>query len=364
MSVPCCPDFVLWPKTKKNGESKSTLRDCCKPVAVFTDGFAYHRDRADDDTLKRMALLRSRRFRVWSVNWEDVQAVFDQKHPLSSLWPMQEDRRRSFLAAFMRGMDAEREDWLTEAELSSPMLLLHAYLGGGRDVENVGGLFAAHAKATVMACKALLPQGTAAWQRDAAKICAACNADLPNAQLACRYDDGGYMQALISVEKREDGLEPAILLRLDDAIEATDFESSWKRFWRLTNLCQFAPLFCMVSERGLKDGVYAALPAAEEPEASEISSGWEEIFDYLLPEELELAHLMAQTGLRAPDDAGVEIAFSGGGIAAATLVWRASRVAWFFMPDEEASRRFAAEGWNVFVGDNFPSDLDCERSGQ
>ena len=46
------------------------------PVAVFTDGFMYHKDIVTDDTLKREAIRRSGNFRVWSLSYKDVQSVF------------------------------------------------------------------------------------------------------------------------------------------------------------------------------------------------------------------------------------------------------------------------------------------------
>ena len=66
--VRCRPDFVLWP-----GDGHDAL-----PIAVFADGFAYHRDRVADDTKKRMAILASKKFHVWSVTWDDLLA--GEKH--------------------------------------------------------------------------------------------------------------------------------------------------------------------------------------------------------------------------------------------------------------------------------------------
>ena len=45
-------------------------------LAVFADGFIYHKDKVADDTLKRESIRRSDRFRVWSFSWKDVQSVF------------------------------------------------------------------------------------------------------------------------------------------------------------------------------------------------------------------------------------------------------------------------------------------------
>lgn len=66
VSVPCKPDFVFWPVAAPGH----------KPLAVFTDGFLYHKDIVSDDTIKREALRRSGQFRVWSLSFKDVQNVF------------------------------------------------------------------------------------------------------------------------------------------------------------------------------------------------------------------------------------------------------------------------------------------------
>ncbi len=50
-----------------------------KPVVVFTDGFQFHKDSVSEDTLKRQALSRTRRYRVWTLSWRDVQMCFARK---------------------------------------------------------------------------------------------------------------------------------------------------------------------------------------------------------------------------------------------------------------------------------------------
>lgn len=55
--VNCKPDFMFIPPRNKPR---------LKPIAVFTDGFQFHHYKADDDTLKRMAIIHSDKFRVWS----------------------------------------------------------------------------------------------------------------------------------------------------------------------------------------------------------------------------------------------------------------------------------------------------------
>lgn len=59
--VPSRPDFMFYPQGTNDA----------KPVAVFLDGWEYHRDIAADDVVKRVALMDAG-YRVWSMAWDDV----------------------------------------------------------------------------------------------------------------------------------------------------------------------------------------------------------------------------------------------------------------------------------------------------
>ena len=63
---PSRPDFLIRPARPAPGRP---------PVAVFTDGFAFHRAETDADSRKRMALVRAG-FLVWSLTWDDLEFVF------------------------------------------------------------------------------------------------------------------------------------------------------------------------------------------------------------------------------------------------------------------------------------------------
>lgn len=76
------PDFVIWPW------SNATRR---RPIAVFCDGWAYHKNSLREDALKRSAIVNSGRFWVWSVTHNDVASALkgdldtDLESPLVAL---------------------------------------------------------------------------------------------------------------------------------------------------------------------------------------------------------------------------------------------------------------------------------------
>lgn len=49
----------------------------CKPIAIFTDGWEYHRDRLEKDIQQRLAIVRTNNYWCWSITWDDVEAQID-----------------------------------------------------------------------------------------------------------------------------------------------------------------------------------------------------------------------------------------------------------------------------------------------
>ncbi|MBK9278356.1 MAG: DEAD/DEAH box helicase [Candidatus Obscuribacter sp.] len=70
VSIESCVDYVLYPQRRSNE---------IKPIAVFLDGFEFHRDRVAQDLRQRAAIARSGKFSVWSLAWDDVEARFQQE---------------------------------------------------------------------------------------------------------------------------------------------------------------------------------------------------------------------------------------------------------------------------------------------
>ena len=74
--VPSKADFVLHPRRAEPG---------VLPIAVFTDGFAFHQRRVGLDSAQRLALVQSGRYHVWSLTYEDVQHALKGDPPPAHL---------------------------------------------------------------------------------------------------------------------------------------------------------------------------------------------------------------------------------------------------------------------------------------
>lgn len=70
---PSKPDFVIYPK--KNSISS----DLIKPIAVFTDGYKYHKDLIHEDMAKRMSIVQNDKHYIWSITWNDLERNKDRK---------------------------------------------------------------------------------------------------------------------------------------------------------------------------------------------------------------------------------------------------------------------------------------------
>ena len=108
VAVPSRPDFLLRP-----------VRGEAAPVAVFMDGFEYHRDTTADDSRKRMALARAG-FQVWSLTWQDLEVAFGG--PAES--GMLSNAQNPQMAAVQRALDDRCKTATLRRQLRDPALLL------------------------------------------------------------------------------------------------------------------------------------------------------------------------------------------------------------------------------------------------
>lgn len=116
--IPSKPDFLLTPES---GGSDSL------PVAVFMDGFTYHHDRLADDTLKRMAILQSERYLVWSLTWDDMTK---EHHKIQAAFPLFPKELASHFPKFIRYVESKHNDFSVQEknQNSGSFALLMGYL--------------------------------------------------------------------------------------------------------------------------------------------------------------------------------------------------------------------------------------------
>lgn len=282
VDMPCQPDFLL-----------RADDDCCKPIAVFADGFEPHvrpheaASRLADDTAKRRGILGSGQYWVWNICWKDfgsgdegVQPLLVQAIVNKALAGLQQGVHKlpdadlalgngfSQLQAFLKCPEASEWSKMVQVVGSLPLVLLvsHGFGEGEAEMLDVVG----------------------EWRRGMALPMS------PGSGGSWVYSGKlGSVQDDLLVLARADDLRNNVLhktqfmTRLDDASEAragADYEIRWRRFLRLINLLQFAGAFefSVTSEafNGNKADLEQAFTVAMSPEWQAI---YEDVVDSLKP---------------------------------------------------------------------------------
>lgn len=350
------PDFLIWPWATANRR---------RPVAVFCDGWAHHKDSIREDALKRSAILATGKYWVWSVTHQDVASALN-----GSL----------------------------ETDLESPLATMSRHDGAKAPAAVPRALekaFTHHAVGRLLQWLAIEPaaagvdpavevmQRNAAWLGflmvpSTAEDKAACDSQrahwLPKLPLYIREPGPGFAPVMSrpSGPVRVVGSWPmalanglstagswaapgAVILDEADAPDAELLHLAWRRWLLLCNTAQFLPGTLMATVSGLDAHDYEPLGAlgkesaeAAKPGGLETLGGvWQQVLDQSLP---PLA-----TGLKAlafagapPPEVGMELADDEGNVLAdAELSWVGEKLAVLRPDQDDLVDTWKAAGWTV-----------------
>ena len=353
VSVACRPDFVFWPTS--NGTHK--------PVAVFTDGFLYHKDIVADDTIKREAIRRSGNFHVWALSFKDVQNVFAQQgdYFTETLAP---ETMPSGKIVYQNTIKQSHAEAISPAKLTSFDLLLE-YLKRP-DAEAV---FSAHAHAYGLS----LLDPTRMRNESEYNICKNL-VDAVNEQT--HFTDLEYVfpgtlfgnwvprssnshltiHAGISAPelKANKAVSVCAILKDEPDNRTGKYEQEWNGFWRFFNVMQFGEKFMAVSYVGLEHMDYLALPVPEQdaPHSElELSGGWQEIMGMLYGEDAKsFAESASKAGIPAPSDDNIGYEAEGEDgyvIATIEIAWPDKRIGFMTKDQLADSEKVEALGWKI-----------------
>ncbi len=353
VAVPCKPDFVFWPVSDK----------LHLPVAVFTDGFQFHKDKVTDDTIKREAIRRSGKFRVWSLSYKDVMSVSVPQGDYCTK-TLEAEQMPWGLKIYKNSVKSLKADAIEPAKMG-PLDLLFAYLQMP-EAENVfKGQAASYALSLL---DPPLIKNNLAFQEWKPQI------NEVNEQT--HFTDSEFVfpgtafgtwiprslnthltvyAGVIASEIKENGAVSVCAVLSDEHEKRTDkYEQEWNGLWQFYNVMQFLDHFIAVSSAGIASTDYYDLPVpavpVEESEGEDMS-GWDMLKELLFTEEDQLfVQLAKEAGIPVPDedDIGYEIeGESGEVIAEAEIVWPEQRIA--FLTEDQMDQKDKVEdsGWKV-----------------
>ncbi|WP_302769899.1 MULTISPECIES: DEAD/DEAH box helicase [Roseburia] len=361
MAVKSRPDFVLRPKRTIGNQ---------KPVAVFTDGFYYHKDIVEEDTLKRMAIMLSGKYRVWSLTYKDVQTVYQDQgdYRTDTLASAKMPSGKLYMSA-IKSANAEA----IKPEKENAFELLVDYLS----MSNAEELFTNHAKAYAMSIiDASLMRNQIVYGEWRNKWQSALQAmdsleeidDFGQAMFGIwrPRQELGNLEILsevslsdMSVNKM--GASAKIVVAIDDDLNTrTDkYEADWNGFWHFVNVMQFNSFAIFLSKVGKSKAVYTVLgsiiaeeeqPVVEEVAEIVMDERWNQIMDEFIDDiAVTCATEMKKNGIPAPSTIGFELSGKSDGatIAEAEMVWENRKIAWLLPEQEEYADIFKTNGWTV-----------------
>jgi len=354
--------------------------ESAKPVAVFTDGYRFHRDRLGEDLARRMAVRRSGRFAVWSITWKDVENRFrSQAHFFANdLDPENAPGGRSlnkllegcglgdwkglhnkdsfhWLLCFLRSPD--EDSWRRYAFLQGLIRLDHRRFGEAKAVEDWWRALEERAPESV-------PELVREPERP--DLYGWMDAGARGGSVAAEI----FVAARSEAARRMDPQGLRLVAFLDDGYENREreaFQAAWNGFLRLHNLFQFLPRAFLLTREGVRQGLYGNLgPASPSPAEGEPpgeGDGWAEARELADERVREILDALEEARWPVPV-VGYELADDSGAIAGeAELAWEDGRLAVLLDDQLEYRQAFAEAGWKTVALDEIPDDPRAFASG-
>lgn len=362
VSVRTRADFVFWPRKRNEGH---------KPVAIYTDGYTYHKDKVEDDTLKREAIRRSGKYRVWTLSRKDVLTVIKKQEDFARKMFLY-DKMPSADDFYHRIINDSGVDGLKLHDIGA-MELLMQYL----ERTNSEELFKIHAKAlafSLLDSKKLNDENAfKRWHSsfkeslDAAQfidydfLFGKCFfGSWSPSEYENNIDVFSGIDFLEMKEKKGKALPTVIAVLMDKKNKRTDkYEEDWNGFWHFYNLMQFLDNFVGLSRKGVEEMTYNALPVLDfyrnDFDKKPIQRDqWTEIKELLFDDEaVVLVNKLQKAKAKIPTTVSYALVDDKGTvIAECELAWPYEKVAALLSYGIHNKEILEKEGWIVFTLDD------------
>lgn len=361
VAAPSKPDFVIWPWAAGSRR---------RPVVVFCDGWAYHKDSMRADALKRSAIVASGRYWVWSVTHQDVAAALavnldtDLESPLVAL-----SRHDGSKAPETVPRAQER------AFTHHAVARLLQWLALGADVGSTDPASEAMQRNAVWLEFLMIPSSP-----DDKAACDGQRAHwLPRLPQYLREPGAGYAPVMSRANgpavivgwwamALAKGLPApgtwsspgAVVLDESAAPDEDALHRGWRRWLQLYNTAQFIPGVLMATASGLDAHDYESLgtmdggiQAPGKPQGhAGLSAAWQAVQEQTLAELAGGLKALAVAG-GLPPEVGTELADEKGKVLAdAELTWVDQKLA-LLRPDQaDLADAWRAAGWSAHVLDD------------
>jgi len=368
VELPSRPDFVIR-SARTDGQNPFL------PIALFLDGYQYHNKISAEDSAKRMAILCSGEFRVWSLTWDDVRDQFAGtrqelgnpfSHDLNDVMlqivePMSKrlqvsdsffkmSLKSSFEQLLHFLADPVPKQWQSLAFVRSLYWFDRTNMVAEEWVNEVRGRLSQQMPVSMVA-KADLDQPSACAESDFGSL----HIDLmvPQAAIQQASSDALIVSARLDDKGQEEGVE----------------KRSWHGWLSAANLFQFLPHFIWSSSSGVESGVYEAITLdrrgsfisvdeGEDGEQFVSSEAWRDACGLVDSELKESLCELEKSGLSVPV-VGYEIDNDQGEVVAeAELAWPDQKIICLYAEEsEQLSSESLPEWTRVLLEEEWESEV-------
>ncbi len=333
-------------------------------VAVFMDGYQFHRDITHDDSQKRMALVRSG-YLVWSLSWHDLETK--PGHPSNVMDFVNAGYMENSMHEIQSVLDNEWGTHRIRRKFQNSSLVMLVQFLSEPNIElwrkavfvELCGLFNPNliedkeSQATIYAkVKEVLPKSTqqalfslpekrfVTWVTDTnrSKLSAGVLIALPEESILNQDPDG--MLAVAFLDDRERN-------RMHSG-----YQKIWNGIIKLFNLLQFLPNSWWVTRQGVSMDLYSDLEQhfAEE-RFPEYQEKWKEVFELASPEIHGILHRLVD--VCDPPEVGFELNDqSGKVIGEAEVAWPNWNTGLLLGNQEVYKKVFSDYGWQCYTVQN------------
>ncbi|MDO9224470.1 MAG: DEAD/DEAH box helicase [Pseudomonadota bacterium] len=359
VAVHCKPDFVIWPWS--SGAKR-------KPIAVFCDGWAYHKDGLRDDARKRNAILASGGFWVWSVTHQDVKAALEGGLDTDLESPLAAMSRHDGSRAPPTVPRAQEKAFTQHA-----VARLLQWLAMGYDAQGKDAALDTFQRNALWLGFLMIPS----TEEDRATCAQQLSHWLPRLPESIREPGQGFAPSFSKITgpchyigrwpmalakghiPDGDWSSPGVVL-LDEAgaEKEEDLHLAWRRWLQLFNAAQFLPGMWLATTSGLDGHDYDDLHVGvsgvppQSPGQAALNAAWAAVLEQVLGDLKAGLTLLAQAGAPLPE-VGMELADEKGRVLAdAEMAWQEATVVLLRADQEDMGAPWAEAGWQVVLLDD------------
>lgn len=369
------PDFVLYPASVMAG---------IKPLAIYLDGFAFHKKIVYDDVAKRNSVRDSGRYHIWTLGWHDI--VQSDKNKLKEFFGLSRQEVQAKETHYPKFIERNYQTLRSVYEGKNNFELLKMWLHQPLETSKFfrqaamanSFYWLAINKSRDLSVKAkfeyeMRENSSTTRFKD---LCldepylfgglldsVATSQRLVEVATVFPVESYGYvLKDAVKGQTPFEYAESNIRLHIcfdDRDIHDENFEEYLAGFWKLVNICQFMSDFSYTSRVLLKDKVSDSsmlqnqaieIESNLQSKASVVDKKWQLIIEHelLIP---AVTQALIERGFSAPT-VGYELVNEEGEIIAeAELAWPSKQVALLLPEQQHIEDIFKAIGWSVVVSE-------------